>query len=104
MSELLKKAVYAGIGLVDTISEEAEKNFNNWQEKGQSSKSEAKKLIDELYEKTASTKDEVEDKLNSVVEKFGYTRKDELEALRRRIEELEEKLAEKTAVKATVGD
>jgi BMFP domain-containing protein YqiC len=27
-----------------------------------------------------------------------------LEALRRRIEELEEKLAEKTAVKATVGD
>jgi len=101
MAELLKKAVYAGIGLVETVTDEVEKNFNEWQEKGKTSNSEAKKLMEELFEKTVSKKDEVEDKLNHVVEKFGYTRKDELEALRRRVEELEEKLAEKTAKKAT---
>jgi polyhydroxyalkanoate synthesis regulator phasin len=102
MADLLKKAVYAGIGLVETVSEEAEKNFTNWQKKGKTSNSETKKLIEEFFEKTTSAKDEVEHKLNNVAEKFGYTRKDELEALKRRIEELEEKLAEKTAKKATV--
>jgi polyhydroxyalkanoate synthesis regulator phasin len=101
MAELLKKAVYAGIGLVETVTDEVEKNFNEWQEKGKSSNSETKKLMEELFDKTVAKKDEVEDKLNHVVEKFGYTRKDELEALKRRIEELEEKLAEKTAKKAT---
>lgn len=101
MAELLKNVVYAGIGLVETVAEEVEKNFKELQEKGKNSNNEARKLMEELIEKSASTKDELEDKINHVVEKFGYTRKDELEALRRRVEELEEKLAEKTAVKAT---
>lgn len=101
MAELLKNAVYAGIGLVETVAEEVEKGFKDLQEKGKNSNNEARKLMEELLEKSTSKKDELEDKLNHVVEKFGYTRKDELEALRRRVEELEEKLAEKTAKKAT---
>jgi polyhydroxyalkanoate synthesis regulator phasin len=102
MAELFKNAVYAGIGLVETVTEEVEKNLKEFQEKGKHSNNEARKLMEEFFEKSASKKDEFEDKLNNVVEKFGYTRKDELEALRRRVEELEEKLAEKTAKKATV--
>lgn len=101
MSDLLKNAVYAGIGLVETVTEEVEKGFKDLQEKGKNSNNEARKLLDELVEKSTSKKDEIEDKFNHVVEKLGYTRKDELEALKRRIEELEEKLAEKTAKKAT---
>lgn len=99
MSDFLKKAVYAGIGLVDTLSEEAQKNFQAWQEKGKSSRSEAKKLIDEFFEKTTTAREELEEKINEVVEKFGYTRKEEVEALRRRIQELEEQLAQKAAQK-----
>lgn len=102
MADFLKNAVYAGIGLAETVSEEVEKAIGDLQSKGKSSNSEAKKLVEEFFEKTASKKDEFEDRFTKTVEKFGYTRKDELEALRRRVEELEEKLAEKTAKRATV--
>lgn len=101
MAELLKNTFYAGIGLIETVSEEWEKNFKDLQAKGKESDNEARKLIEEFFEKSASKKDELEDRFNQLVEKFGYTRKDELEALKRRIEELEDKLAEKTAKRAT---
>lgn len=105
MEEQFKKLLYAGVGLAATATEKLQKSVDELVEKGKLSDNEAKKVIEDFLEKSDSKRDEFEDRFNAFIEKFGYTKAEELEALKKRIAELEKKQGNSstasTAKKAT---
>jgi len=96
MEDTLKKLLYAAVGMAAQANEKFEKTVDELVEKGKVSESEAKKLIDEFLEKGEARKEEFDDRFKTLIEKFGFTKTHEMEELRKRVEELEAKLAEKT--------
>lgn len=105
MEESFKKLLYAGVGLAAQATEKLQKSVEELVEKGKMTDSEAKKVIEDFLEKSDSKKEEFEDRFNSFVEKFGYTKSEDLEALKKRVAELEKKAGAasttSTAKKAT---
>ncbi|MEX2588698.1 MAG: phasin family protein [Chitinophagales bacterium] len=91
MEESFKKLLYAGVGLAAQATEKLQKSVDELVEKGKMTDSEAKKVVEDFLDKSDSKKDEFEDRFNSFVEKFGYTKSEELDALKKRIAELEKK-------------
>ena len=104
MEEQFKKLLYAGVGLAAQATEKLQKSVDELVEKGKLTDSEAKKVIEDFLEKSDSKKEEFEDRFNSFVEKFGYTKTEDLEALKKRVAELEKKAGNaSTAKKATAA-
>ena len=107
--DLLKNFVYAGVGLASTTSEKLKETIDDLVEKGKISDTEGRKICDDFFKSTDGKKEEFEAKLKKVQEdlsaKFDFMKKDKngIEALNKRIEELEAKVeaAEKKAAKAT---
>lgn len=99
MEDAFKRLLYAGIGLAATATEKFEASVNDLVEKGKVSDSEAKKLVEDFLEKTNTKKDDFEDKFKTFVEKIGYTSNNDVEELRKRVEELEAQLGKKTTTK-----
>jgi polyhydroxyalkanoate synthesis regulator phasin len=100
MEETLKNFLYAGVGLTTEATEKFKKSFDELVQKGKVSDTEAKKFVDEFVAKTTSTKSEFDTKFNDFLGKWGFTRTEEVTSLKKRVEELEAKLAEK-ATKTT---
>lgn len=99
MEDAFKKLLYAGIGLAATATEKFEASVDELVAKGKVSDSEAKKLVEDFLDKTNTKKDDFEDKFKTFVEKIGYTSNNDVEELRKRVEELEAQLGKKTSTK-----
>ena len=106
--DLLKNFIYAGVGLASTTSEKLKETIDDLVEKGKISDTEGRKISDDFFKSTDEKKEEFEAKLKKVQEdlsaKFDFMKKDKngIDALNKRIEELEAKVeaAEKRAAKA----
>ena len=101
---LFKKVVYAGVGLASVTAEKIEETVNDLVDKGKISDSEGKKIVEDFFKNTEVKTAEFEDKLKEVVKnvvaKFDFLKRDDVEGLKRRVEELEAELAKnKTASK-----
>ena len=100
--ELLKNFVYAGVGLASLKKDKVKETVEDLVEKGKISDTEGKKIIEDFFKSTESKKDDFESKLkslgDSVSSKFEFLKgnDDEVEALKKKIEELEVKLAKAT--------
>jgi len=98
MEDLFKKLLYAGAGLAVTAKESLEKSIDELIEKGKLSDEEGKKFVENFFEKTAAKREEFEEKMTKVTEqiaaKLNYVKKTELEAMIKRLEELEAKMKE----------
>ena len=96
--ELLKNFVYAGVGLAALTSDKVKETVEDLVEKGKISDTEGKKIIEDFFKSTESKKDDFESKMKSlgdnISSKFDFLKKedDEVNALRRRIEDLEAQL------------
>ena len=105
MEDLFKKLLYAGAGLAVTAKESLDKSIDELVEKGKISDTEGRRIVDTFFEKTESRKQEFEEKLTKVTEeianKMNYVKKTDVDALVKRVEELEAKLAESKKAKAT---
>lgn len=98
MENLFQKLLYAGVGLASQTTEKFEKSLDDLVKKGKLSDTEAKKLVDELIERTSTAREEFEERFKAVADKVGFKKTtNELEELKKRVEELEAKLAEKTS-------
>jgi polyhydroxyalkanoate synthesis regulator phasin len=97
MEDLFKKLLYAGAGLAVTAKENLEKSIDELVEKGKISDNEGKKIVDDFFEKTQNRKNEFEEKLTKISEeianKMNYVKKTDVDALVKRVEELEAKVA-----------
>lgn len=105
MEDLFKKLLYAGAGLAVTAKENLEKEVNVLIEKGKISDSEGKKIVENFFENTEGKKKEFEEKFAKITEdvasKLNYVKKSDVDALMKRVEELEAKLAESKKAKTT---
>ena len=103
MEDLFKKFIYTGVGLVAHTAEKVQQSVNKLIEDNKISAEEGKKIVDDLIKNTQTKKDEFETQLKSISEKvikgFNYAKKDELDELKGRIEELEKELKKSKAKK-----
>ncbi len=93
MSEMFKKMGLFGIGVISLTQEKLEEFTQEMIKKGEMSREEGKKFVREVLSEQEKQIKDVEDKINKKVketfEKSGVVMKSDIEALERKIEELE---------------
>lgn len=93
MKELMKNVVYAGVGAAFLTKEKIEELRNDMIEKGKLSQEEGRQFVDELIRKSDKAKDQLDLWMNRRVEeqvkKLNLATVDEVEELRRQVEELQ---------------
>jgi polyhydroxyalkanoate synthesis regulator phasin len=97
-----KKMFYTGIGIAALTKEKFEEAIEELVKDKKMSTDEGKKIIDDFVKNVDSKKDEIEDQMKEFVEKttkkFKFVKKDEIDELEKRIQELEAKLITKKEI------
>ena len=97
MANLIKKALYTGVGLVATTTERLQKTVDELIEKGKLSQEEGQKVVEDVVKNSEGTKDEAESFIRTIVEstwaKFNLQKNDEIAHLESRVKDLEVKVA-----------
>ena len=92
MSDLIRKALFAGIGAVALTKEKAEELVDELIKRGEVASEERPKIVQDLLGKAEETKKEwsgkVEKVVKETVEKLGIPAKAELDALSQKIDAL----------------
>ncbi len=93
MKEMLKNALYVGLGAAFLTKEKIEELKADLIEKGKMSQEEGKQFVDDLLRKSEKAKDQLELWINKRVEdrikQLNLATKDEIAELERKIEELQ---------------
>jgi polyhydroxyalkanoate synthesis regulator phasin len=96
MLELLKKGLFAGIGAVVLTTEKIQDSIKRLVEEGKITTEEGEKLTDDLIKSGERQWDEINAKIaeksKSVSQSLDLVRKKELEALKARVERIEQHL------------
>jgi polyhydroxyalkanoate synthesis regulator phasin len=99
--ETIKNLVYAGVGLASTATDKVKHSIEDLVEKGKISDTEGKRIIDDIFKTTENTKEEIDNKVKSITDKITSTfdfkgKKDTkvVDALEKKISDLEKQLAE----------
>jgi polyhydroxyalkanoate synthesis regulator phasin len=96
MEELWRKAKLFGLGVLDFTREKVEAVVADMVKRGELSEQETPQAVAELLERAKSEQDVFMDKLKAMVEKVisgaGLARSADLEALEKRVADLEKKL------------
>jgi polyhydroxyalkanoate synthesis repressor PhaR len=97
MTELIKKAMLAGIGAVTVTKEKVEELVDDLIKKGELSKEDRAKFIRELAEKaelqSREVKKWVDERVKVTVSRVKMAKAEEVEALRKQVDELTEAIA-----------
>ncbi len=98
MEETLKNIMYQGIGAFSMARQKMEKALAELVEKGQMSREEGKKVYDEFSEEALKAgkelKENMKDSIREMLEKSGIPSREEFEALKVRVEMLENQKTE----------
>ena len=98
-NDIIKKTYLAGIGALSLAEEKVKKTVDVLLKKGEKAEEEGKKALSEFKEKFEDLKKDFEKKIeiqiSKAIEKLNLPTKDDIEALEKRIEKLEEKLKDK---------
>ena len=98
MIDLIKKAMFTGIGVAALTKEKVEDVAKDFIEQGKMSEQEGKKLVDEIMVKSKESQEELAQKIeasvNIALEKLAVAKESDIEALQQQIDELKEKLKE----------
>lgn len=98
MEETLKNIMYQGIGAFSMARQKMEKVLAELVEKGQMSREEGKKVYDEFSEEALKAgkelKENMKDSIREMLEKSGIPSREEFEALKARVEMLENQKTE----------
>lgn len=106
MFDLIKKAMFTGIGMAALTKEKIEEIAADFVQKGNLSENEGRKLVDEMMKKSEESKEEIKKQLDvlvyATIEKMQLARTSQideisqaLQILREKIESVENQLAEK---------
>jgi len=98
MEQTFKNILYQGLGIVSIAKEKVEKSISEMVERGKITREEGKKFFEDITEEThkagAEFKVTLKDSIREWVEKSGIPTRDEFDALKKRIEELEKEKPE----------
>ena len=96
MFDLVKKAMFTGIGVMSLTKDKIEDVAKEFVEKGKLSEQEGKKLVDEILERSEESKNEISKQIDAVVKttmaKMDVATKTDVANLQKEIEELKAKL------------
>ncbi|MBX7095025.1 MAG: hypothetical protein K1X56_09900 [Flavobacteriales bacterium] len=94
--DFIKNMLYMAVGYASMNKEKIEEFTKELTEKGKMTEEEGKKMINELIDRSKQVKDEIESKIENVSKEIYDTlhlaTKEELDALKKRISDLESKL------------
>ncbi len=106
MIDLIKKAMFVGIGIASLTKDKVEEIAKEFVEKGKISEQEGKKLVDELLARSDESKEairqQVDDRIQLAFQKMNIARSSDIEELKQQIKELQtalEKMAGTAAIK-----
>jgi polyhydroxyalkanoate synthesis regulator phasin len=92
MVDLIKKALYTGVGLAVLTKEKAEELVKELTQQAKLSEQEGKELFDGLLKQSEQARTDFQTKIDeavlSVVKRLNLVTKDEVESLRAKVEEL----------------
>ena len=96
MIELVKKAMFTGIGLMSLTKDKVEEVAQEFVEKGKMSKQEGEKFVGDLLKRSEESKQDlkkqVEKSVNSLVGKMDLATKSDVAALRKELAKIKAKL------------
>lgn len=97
MEKLLKRFLYTGVGLVATTAEHLQKQINEAVEQAHQSEEEGKRIVADLVEdlkgKTNNMDGQWKEMIDKVLARFEFTSYEEVNDLKGRVKQLEEKIA-----------
>lgn len=97
MIELIKKAMFTGLGVVSLTKEKIEEIGRDFVEQGKLSQQEGEKLVEELLAKAEESKLEIkkqiEDRVEEILKKMNLVRMSDLDELKVQIKELQDSRA-----------
>lgn len=92
MIELIKKAMFTGIGVAALTKDKVEELAGEFVEQGKLSEAEGKKLVDEIMDRSKESQEELNQKIETMVQaavaKLDIAKASEIEALKEEIREL----------------
>jgi polyhydroxyalkanoate synthesis regulator phasin len=98
MVDLIKKAIYTGVGLAVLTKEKAEELVKELSQQAKLSEQEGKELLDGLLKQSEQARDDLQSKLDgtvlAVVNRLNLATKDEVASLKSKIEELTAKIGQ----------
>lgn len=96
MVDLIKKALYTGLGLAALTKDKAEELVKDIAEQAKLSENEGKELVDSLMKQSDQAREDFQSKIDeavlAVVKRLHLVTRDEIEGLRARVEELSAKV------------
>jgi polyhydroxyalkanoate synthesis regulator phasin len=103
MKEFLKRGLYLGVGAFTLTKEKIEQVVDDLVHRGEADQKDRRDLIEEFMKRAQEFEKELTEKIKNIVINYGFASKKEVEELKKRIEGLEKKLAEKKATPGTPG-
>lgn len=101
MVDLIKKAIYTGIGLASLTKDKAEELVKDLTSQAKLSEHEGKELVDSLLKQSEQARTEfqsrIDEAVTAVVARLNLATKDEVAALKAKVEELSTKLGSGTS-------
>ena len=98
MVDLIKKALYTGIGLAVLTKERAEEFVKDLTQQAKLSEQEGKELLEGLLKQSEQARNDFQAKVDeavlTVVKRLNLVTKDELESLKAKVEELSSKVGQ----------
>jgi polyhydroxyalkanoate synthesis regulator phasin len=98
MVDLIKKAIYTGVGLAVLTKEKAEELVKELSQQAKLSEQECKELFDSLLKQSEHARNDLQTKLDetvlAVVNRLNLATKDEVASLKAKIEELSSKIGQ----------
>ncbi len=98
MVDLIRKALYTGIGLAVLTKEKAEEFVKDLTQQAKLSEQEGKELLDGLLKQSEAARDDLQARLDAavlaVVKRMNLATKDEVASLKAKVEELSAKLSQ----------
>ena len=92
MVDLIKKALYTGVGLAVLTKEKAEELVKELTQQAKLSEQEGKELFEGLLKQSEQARNDFQDKVDeavlTVVKRLNLATKDEVESLKAKVEEL----------------
>lgn len=98
-TELLKKVLYTGVGVVSTTTDRVKKSIEELSQVSEEAQEEGKKKVDVATDELNTRREEMSARFKKVIDtvlgQFDFPNRTEAEALNAKIAELEEKIATK---------
>ncbi|BDD87279.1 phasin family protein [Desulfofustis limnaeus] len=96
MIDLIKKAMFTGIGMLSLSKDKVEEIARDFMDKGKLSEKEGERLVDDLLKKSEESRQEltkqIEEQVQALLEKMDLASKKDLAAIRTELDDIKNKL------------